>query len=92
MAFSDGDTELIADGDVIMCDMAYYPWTPENIDDWYLIAAAPDMYEALKEACEFIADQYSDAESQAHDGEFVSREARPLWSKICSALAKAEGE
>ena len=57
-----------------------------------LIAAAPDMYEALKEAYAFIADQYCDAESQALDGEYVSREARPLWDTICNAMAKAEGE
>ena len=57
-----------------------------------LIAAAPMMYEALKEAHAFIADQYCDAESQALDGEYVSREARPLWDTICNAMAKAEGE
>ena len=58
----------------------------------HLIAAAPMMYEALKEAHAFIADQYADAESQALDGEYVSREARPLWDTICNAMAKAEGE
>jgi hypothetical protein len=36
-----------ADGNSLMCDEHYYPWVPDNIEDWHLIAAAPEMYEAL---------------------------------------------
>ena len=60
--------------------------------DAHLIAAAPDMYAALVMAQDFIKDQYEDAESQALDGEYVSREARPVWAVICDALAKLEGK
>lgn len=31
----------------MMCDEEYYPWVPNNVSDWYLIAAAPEMYEML---------------------------------------------
>lgn len=44
-----------------------------------LIAAAPDMYEALKELM-------SSGLSELNDG------ASPLWAKIAAALAKAEGK
>ncbi len=57
-----------------------------------LIAAAPDLYAALDAAYDFIADQYGDAEAQALEGEFVSKEARAIWETICAALAKARGE
>jgi len=43
-----GESRLIANGECIMCDTAYYPWTPHNDADWHLIAAAPDLLDALK--------------------------------------------
>lgn len=52
-----GETQLVmGDGDVHMSDMHYYPWVPENNADWHLIAAAPDLFEAL-EACAVLADE-----------------------------------
>lgn len=47
------------------------------------------LREALEAAREFIASEYSDAEAQALQGEFLSREARPVFSKICGALIDA---
>ena len=38
-----------ADGEELMCDMNYYPWCPDSTSDWHLIAAAPELLEALKE-------------------------------------------
>ena len=35
------------DGYEVMCDMTYYPSTPDR-DMWPLITAAPDLYEALE--------------------------------------------
>lgn len=37
-----------ADGTSLMADETYYPWCPSNDDDWNLIAAAPEMLQALK--------------------------------------------
>lgn len=37
-----------AEGVSLMGNETYYPWNPENIADWQLIAAAPDLLEALK--------------------------------------------
>lgn len=48
---SDGDKYLRdADGNSLMCDMNYYPWTPNSESDWQLIAAAPDLLAALEAA------------------------------------------
>lgn len=44
----DGDRELLAaNGESLMCDLQYYPWTPASDADWRLIAAAPELLEAL---------------------------------------------
>ena len=39
---------ILADGESIMGNEQYYPWCPWNEADWRLIAAAPEMLEALK--------------------------------------------
>ena len=41
-----------ADGDTIMSNEAYYPWCPGEYEDWYKIAAAPELLKVLKEARE----------------------------------------
>lgn len=44
-----GDCKLKnSSGETMMCDMSYYPWTPDSKEDWQLIAAAPELLEALK--------------------------------------------
>ena len=90
-----GDVHQVCNGDRFPA--AFVPaWDSpadaEALANAHLIAAAPDMYEALKEAHAFIADQYCDAESQALEGEYVSQEARPLWESICNSISKAEGK
>lgn len=72
-----GETQLVmGDGNVQMCDMTYYPWVPENLADWHLIAAAPDMYEALS--------------NLGNDsGKAMPATA---WRLVQDALAKARGE
>jgi hypothetical protein len=39
---------LMVDEESIMCNMAYYPWTPDNPADWDLIAQAPAMHKELE--------------------------------------------
>jgi hypothetical protein len=56
-----------------------------------LIAAAPELLEALHSVYAFINREYHDPEATV-EGEYVTREARPIWAKICTAIAKAEGE
>jgi hypothetical protein len=41
-----------AAGNSLMCDEPYYPWVPKEQGDWYLIAAAPELFEALKHLVE----------------------------------------
>ena len=53
--YEGGDTKLVmGDGRIHMCDMCYYPWVPENDADWHLIAAAPDLYEALEDMVDVV--------------------------------------
>ena len=46
-AEQDGVWTIFADGSSIMGDAQYYPWVPDNEHDWRLIAAAPELLEAL---------------------------------------------
>lgn len=43
------DKILSADGEVIMCDMQYYPYVTNIEANWFLIESAPDLYSALEE-------------------------------------------
>lgn len=80
--YKNGETQLLmSDGDIHMCNMHYYPWVPENDADWHLIAAAPDLYEALERA-EYMLRQYG------MRPEFY----REVASEARAALAKARGE
>jgi hypothetical protein len=45
----DGPVRTIeARGEMLLVSQRFYPSTPENLDDWKLIAAAPDLLAALK--------------------------------------------
>ncbi len=48
------------------------------------------LMEALHSVYAFINREYHDPEAAA-EGEYVTREARPIWAKICAAIAKAKG-
>ena len=48
VSYERGNTQIrTADNTSIMSDETYYPWVPDNPSDWDLIAAAPEMLEAL---------------------------------------------
>lgn len=51
----------------LMGGTKYYPWTPDNVDDWYLIAAAPDLLNALK--------SLMDSEGDVHEKVVAARNA-----------------
>ncbi len=44
----DGNLELMMGNVCAMSSENYYPWVPENPADWELMAAAPDLLEALQ--------------------------------------------
>lgn len=69
-----------AEGNSMMCDEQYYPWVPSNEADWHVMAAAPELLEALKA----IVPAYDDARAQQH-GHDLLEQAR-------AAIAKAEGK
>lgn len=64
----DGDQHreiCAATGESLMGDVQYYPWAPDRDEDWALIAAAPEMLEALKLMVEFYEDADHDEEAKA---------------------------
>lgn len=56
-----------------------------------LIAAAPEMLEALKDCYELIAAEFCSDEASAMQGHPIDKSARKAWDKVCVAIAKAEG-
>lgn len=75
----DGGWRLNAGGESIMGNEKYYPWVPDNESDWRLIAAAPDLLEALKGICDEQDERQGYASYEAYD-------------KARDAIAKATGE
>lgn len=66
----------------------YYPWTPDNVDDWTLIAAAPDLLAALK------AQSRDDGECFCEVGignPNMRGEHSPACKQALDAIRKAEG-
>jgi hypothetical protein len=78
-----------------MCDEHYYPWVPASEADWNLIAAAPELYAALKavlgffESGEFVRDTSHDFEQGWH---LKMIPVVKSLSDANAALAKAEGK
>jgi len=68
----------------LMCDMSYYPWTPDTDADWHLIAAAPDLLAALKA----MLSEYGDVGDES-----ILAEDEPQHPVIMAraAVDKAEG-
>jgi len=46
-----GTWTIFADGKSIMGNEKYYPWVPSDAADWQLIAAAPELLDALRTLC-----------------------------------------
>jgi hypothetical protein len=66
--------------------MTYYPWVPENDADWHLIAAAPDLYEALDDVLEL------ENNTSPFGGELQQDRIERTLEAARAALAKARGE
>lgn len=82
-----------------MGNETYYPWTPENIADWQLIAAAPDLLEALKGLLKEADDEINETSTELlafglTDPECPEHVRRQLAAFISAraAIAKATGE
>lgn len=68
---------LFADGESIMGSATYYPWVPSREADWRLIAAAPELLEALELVMKVCGFQRGDS---------------PTFDRAFAAIAKAKGE
>lgn len=69
-----------ADGRSLMGNEQYYPWVPVKKADWQLIAAAPEMLEALQHIVSGFVEVYGEKRSSG-----AMKHAR-------AAIAKATGE
>jgi hypothetical protein len=67
-----------ANGGSIMGGVRYYPWTPDNLEDWHLISAAPDLLAMAHAFLDFM-------------GCRVEGDATDLIHLAEAAIAKAEG-
>lgn len=84
----DGDVEtqiLSADGNSLMGDARYYPWVPAYEADWLLIAAAPELLEALRKAVLALAHI---CESDPQDARLYGA----TYQAVSDAIAKATGD
>lgn len=66
VGYERGVTKIYAGRESIMGDETYYPWVPENMNDWELIALAPSLARRVI-AAEKLVDALDDALSQYDD-------------------------
>jgi hypothetical protein len=57
----------------------------------HLIAAAPEMYEALKAIEDFAQQEVIDNAAGAQEGGRFNHDSNRKWSDVLAAIAKAEG-
>ena len=82
VSYESGTTRIrTADNESIMCNETYYPWVPHNDADWHLIAAAPDLLDALERCLNFIANTESEM-----------GETLPCGDQARTAITKAKGD
>lgn len=93
VSYERGTTQILtADNESIMCDETYYPWVPKNDADWHLIAAAPDLLEALAPLDDAARDRAADApEWQDADTVSIVVTIGDL-RKALAVIAKAKGD
>jgi hypothetical protein len=70
--------------EILMCDEPYYPYCPDEDADWRLIAAAPDMLDALKNLLWYVGQLEMLVYSADDAGEHEE------VAKARAAIAKAE--
>lgn len=85
----DGWEIVSADGESFMGEASYYPWQSGNIADAILIAAAPDLLEALRDMEAYCAPYAEDFEPEDAVSEAFSN-ARAAISKATGSLHEGE--
>jgi beta-phosphoglucomutase-like phosphatase (HAD superfamily) len=92
-----GDCWTVHDceGTAIMGDAQYYPWVPGEADQWRLIAAAPELLEALRELLidmQIAQSNMTDAAKRDRHWVGCAEAIQPRVDAAKSAIAKATGE
>ena len=77
-----------AENGAIMGNDKYYPWTPINTYDWFLIASAPDMYAEIEHEIECLYQSLHDLD----DGSLKYAATLKKIDRKTKLLAKARGE
>lgn len=99
ITYTGGNTNLMAGRENMMCDETYYPWCPENQNDWLRIASVPAMEAEIErltaelalavEALEAVFSDHGKVNSLA----WTDRTAAALASiKDCALVDTTEGE
>ncbi len=88
VSYERGTTQIrSADNDSLMCDETYYPWVPDNQNDWTIIAAAPDLRDRYAAALDEI-ERLREAMDKLSDTDLTARQA----AIIASAALRGEGQ
>ncbi len=78
------------DAGLVIADVEKFPshiLKEARIANAYLIAASPKMLAALEKVSEFIRHEYMCLDPE--EGRYVDKEAEPIWSILCEAIAEA---
>lgn len=86
-----GSVEIARVGDYT--DRELLPWNRERWDaDCRLIAASPDLFEALEALLTVVESEFQVERDERPDGSHIAASVRGYWLQARAALARARGE
>lgn len=81
-----------ANGFSFQSSTKYYPWNSQNIADWRLIAAAPDLLAALETMVKRIEHYSAHPDDRPNIEQWEYTEGSTDMANARAAIAKATGE
>lgn len=80
------------EGQSLMCDMTYYPWTFSEQADWEFVAAARDLVPAILAERDALAAQLASAEARARESALEALSAYGQAADAHAAQLSAEAK